>query len=326
MSIQDRKKRHIELARDTNSQMKHELFKDFELPYTALPELSLDDVSTETTLLSKKVSQPLIIASMTGGSLHSKVINAHLAEAAEELQVAMGVGSQRVALEVDDARESFELVRRYAPTIPVFANMAAVQLNYGYRADEYQRVVDMIEADALYLHINPLQEALQPEGNTDFSHLYEKIEAVIMSLTVPVYVKEVGHGLDVETVQKLVDIGVAGVDLAGTGGTSWSWIEAERTEYASFSQWFKEFGVRTDELLVSLMGEVGTATIDVVVSGGIRSPLQGLKAHLLGAQYYSAAYPFLEAAIDSTDAVTQVLEEWQKGLQVAMFCCGIEEW
>ena len=197
--IVDRKKQHIELAQRDDSQMKELPFSNYRLPYKALPEIDLANVDTTTTLFNKQLSQPLIIASMTGGEAHAKTINTHLAKAAQEAGVAIGVGSQRVALEVKEARASFEIVRKHAPDAVVFANLAGVQLNYGYNISHYQAVVDMVEADALYLHLNPLQEAIQPEGDTDFSGLKDKIADLVSTLKVPVFIKEVGHGLDAET-------------------------------------------------------------------------------------------------------------------------------
>jgi isopentenyl-diphosphate delta-isomerase len=244
--------------------------------------------------------------------------------AAEELHVAMGVGSQRVALEVSEAQQSFELVRRYAPTAVIFANMAAVQLNYGYTIQKYQQVVDMVQADALYLHINPLQEAIQPEGDTNFSQLLEKIHELIQQIGVPVFAKEVGHGLDQDTAKSLIEIGIAGIDVAGSGGTSWSWIEAQRAQNHDLGEWFKSFGLPTDYLLEQVVPNKQQTL--VVASGGIRNPIQGLKARALGADYYSAAYPFLGPALESDSAVIEVLEKWRRGLQIGLFSIGKDSW
>lgn len=323
--IQTRKQEHIKLAQDPNSQSHDDLFTDIQLPYRALPELNLTDADTTTTLLGKKISQPLIIASMTGGSAHAETINRNLAEAVETCQVALGVGSQRVALAKPGAVDTFRLVRKYAPTAVIFANMGAVQLNYGHRIDSYRRIVDMVTADALYLHLNPLQEALQPEGDTNYSKLKEKIAALVEQIGVPVFVKEVGHGIDPQTFKDLVDMGVAGIDLAGVGGTSWAWIEGKRSGNELLTEWFKEFGIPTDRLLQNVK-DIPRGKTKLVVSGGIRNPIQGLKAHTLGADYYSAAQPFLAPALDNTAAVIDLINTWQKGLQVAMFSCGIKGW
>ena len=321
--IVDRKKQHIELAQRDDSQMKELPFSNYRLPYKALPEIDLANVDTTTTLFNKQLSQPLIIASMTGGEAHAKTINTHLANAAQEAGVAIGVGSQRVALEVKEARASFEIVRKHAPDAVVFANLAGVQLNYGYNISHYQAVVDMVEADALYLHLNPLQEAIQPEGDTDFSGLKDKIADLVSTLKVPVFIKEVGHGLDAETCQFLIEAGAAGIDIAGTGGTSWSWIEAQRRGDELLSAWFKNYGYSSEEILQTLSKP---KEVVVVASGGIRNPLQGLIAHALGADVYSAAHPFLQAALESETSVINLLNTWQKGLQIAMFASGVTDW
>ncbi|MCA9397315.1 type 2 isopentenyl-diphosphate Delta-isomerase [candidate division WWE3 bacterium] len=322
--IQKRKVQHIQLAQQSGSQMDGSIFERYSLPYKALPEVDLDDVSTATSLLEKQLSQPLIIASMTGGEAYAKTINKHLAIAAQEMNVAIGVGSQRVALEVPSARESFSIVRKHAPDAVVFANLAGVQLNYGYDISHYEAVVDMIEADALYIHLNPLQEAIQPEGDTNFLGLREKLGDLISRLSVPVFVKEVGHGLDIETCKFKLDAGVSGLDIAGTGGTSWSWIESQRRGSDEFSDWFKSVGNSTESILQDL--SMIEKNVSVVASGGIRNPVHGLMARSFGADYYSAARPFLHAALDSEKAVIDALVLWQQGLQIALFITGIQDW
>ncbi|OGD09548.1 type 2 isopentenyl-diphosphate Delta-isomerase [Candidatus Amesbacteria bacterium RIFOXYB1_FULL_44_23] len=322
--ISQRKQQHLELALQNESQGRGELFSDVQLPYKALPEIGLNDVSTEVELLGKKIKQPLIIGSMTGGVEHGKLINANLATAAAECGVAMGVGSQRAALVKDEVRETYTVVRKFAPEIVVFANMGAVQLNYGRGVEDCKQIVDMVNADGLYLHVNPMQEALQPEGDTNFRLLIPKIEKLIKEIQVPVFVKEVGSGIDVDAAQKLVEIGVSGIDVAGVGGTSWTWIEGKRLKNENLTKWFADFGYRTDELIPKLAMVKQKAKL--VASGGIRSPIQGLKAHLLGADYYSAAWPFLRPAMESAEHTIALIKDWEKGLRIAMFGCGMEKW
>lgn len=322
--IVKRKHDHIQAVLDPASQGCADLFANYRLPYRALPEINLSDVSTETGLCGKTLSQPLIIASMTGGSAHSAIINKNLAIAAEETGVAFGVGSQRIALELEAARESFALVRRHAPTAVVFANMGAIQLNNGRTIDDYRRVVDMVKADGLYLHLNPLQEAIQPGGDTNYGGLVDKIAILVEKIDTPVFVKEVGHGLDRGSAEQLVAAGVAGLDIAGVGGTSWAWIESRRAENPRFESWFKSVGWPTDVALASVVPIRGTAK--VVASGGIRSPLQGLKARLLGADYYAAAEPFLRPALESATAVTELVRDFQRGLAIGLFSIGAASW
>lgn len=324
--IAARKGDHIRLCLDPRSQGQATAFSNYQLPYTALPEMSLADIDTSVALIHKKLASPLVIASMTGGSEHGRKINANLAIAAEYCGVAMGLGSQRIGLEKQDAKDTFELVRKHAPNAFIMANMGAVQLNYGHDIDSYRRVVDMIRADALYLHLNPLQEALQPEGDTDFRGLVTKIQKLVETLDVPVFVKEVGHGISAEVAEQLFEVGVKAIDVAGVGGTSYAWVEAERAHNDEFAEWFKDIGIPTDK---SVMQVAGVKTRDdqiVIASGGIRSPLDGLKARALGANIFSAAVPFLEAAMESPEAVIEKIENWEKGLRIAMFAAGVQDW
>ncbi|MBN1262788.1 MAG: type 2 isopentenyl-diphosphate Delta-isomerase [Candidatus Pacebacteria bacterium] len=322
--IAKRKCSHLELSQLTESQMNFDSFSGVKLPYCALPRIKLDEIDTGTELLGKKLNQPLIIASMTGGVAEAKTINANLAKAAQKTKVALGVGSQRIAVEDEKTADSFKIVRRLAPDAVIFSNMAAVQLNYGYDVDDYRRAVDQVAADALYLHLNPLQEALQLEGNTDFSDLLPKIENLVSQIGVPVYVKEVGHGISSLVAKALENVGVAGIDVAGTGGTSWSWIEATNNDRAELAAWFKNFGYTTAESLRQIKPAIKNTAL--VASGGIRNPIQALKSRLLGADYYSAARPFLTPALQSYEEVVKTINLWQQGLKIAMFCINAQDW
>jgi isopentenyl-diphosphate Delta-isomerase len=322
--IQTRKQQHVELALEEGSQGGGDAFLTFKLPYKCLPEIDLKDVDTSTMLFGKKINQPLIIGSMTGGVAFAKTLNINLATAAEECKVALGVGSQRAALEKPEMKETYTVVRKYAPTAVIFANMGAVQLNYGRTVEDYKAVVEMVEADGLYLHINPMQEALQPEGDTNFSNLKFKIYNLKRAIKVPIFVKEVGSGLDVETCKDLIEMGIEGIDTAGVGGTSWTWIDGKRSGNENLTSWFADFGYTTEELVTELAKIKGKAKL--VASGGIRNPIQGLKAHLLGADYYSAARPFLEPAMKSSEEVIKLIRDWERGLKIAMFGCGIKRW
>lgn len=324
--IEARKGDHIRLCLDPQSQASVNPFDVYLLPYCALPELALDDIDTTYELCGKQLQTPLIIGSMTGGSEHGRTINTNLAIAAETCGVAMGVGSQRIGLEKDEALETFQLLRAHAPTACIMANMGAVQLNYGHTLASYQRIVDMVQADALYLHLNPLQEALQPGGDTDFRALATKISALVKRVRVPVFVKEVGHGISGDVARILFECGVSGVDVAGVGGTSYAWVEARRAHNTSYEAWFKSFGIPTDQSIVQACdARTGPAQI-VVASGGIRSPVDGLKAHALGADLFSAATPFLAAAMESTEAIIGTVNNWQDGLRIALFATGSKDW
>lgn len=321
--IVSRKIAHIELAQDATLQGES-CFSRYRLPYRACPEIDFSEIDTSHTLFGKELAQPLIIASMTGGAAHAKHINKNLAIAAQEMRVAMGVGSQRVMLRNKEAGESFKLVRKYAPDAVIFGNLGAVQLNYGVSTDDVRYLLESIRADALYLHLNPLQEAVQPEGDTNFAGLIEKIGDLIEKLDIPVFAKEVGHGLDSETAQALLNVGIAGLDVAGVSGTSWAGIEARRRKSSAFEEWFKTYGIPTDECIASIAPLKKKHDFTLVASGGVRSPIDGLKAVALGADMYSAAYPFLRAALKGPEAVIEIITEWQQGFQTAMFVAGVK--
>ena len=327
--IESRKGDHIRLCLDKRSQAKVSVFDKYGLPYTALPEMKLDDVDTSFKLFGKTLQAPIIIASMTGGSEHGRSINTNLAVAAEKCGVAMGLGSQRIGLEKMDAKDTFELVRKHAPNAFIIANMGAVQLNYGHGVESYKAVIDMVKADAIYLHLNPLQEALQPGGDTDFSGLLKNIEKLVKEIGTPVFIKEVGHGISADDARRLYQAGVAAIDTAGVGGTSYAWVEAERAKNDDFAAWFKDIGITTDESIkqVAQIRDALDSSKHVIASGGVRSPIDGLKARAIGADLFSAAVPFLEPAMqDTPDQIIDVVENWKHGLKIAMFSAGCKNW
>ncbi|HEX2464132.1 MAG TPA: type 2 isopentenyl-diphosphate Delta-isomerase, partial [Thermoanaerobaculia bacterium] len=223
----DRKAEHLRLALDRRMQVEARFFDDWYFEHCALPELDFAAVDTSVEFLGKRLVAPLLISCMTGGTETAARINENLALAAERVGVAVGVGSQRKALESPALAQTF-LVRHAAPTVPLLANLGAVQLNYGYGVEHCRRAVEMIGADALVLHLNPLQEALQPEGNGNFASLLPKMAKVARELEVPVIAKEIGCGISARTAEQLARIGIHTIDVAGVGGTSWARIEASR--------------------------------------------------------------------------------------------------
>jgi isopentenyl-diphosphate delta-isomerase len=295
----------------------------YHFAHQALPEINRDHIDLSTTLLDKHLSAPLIISSMTGGTEEAEAINKNLAMAAQIHGLGMGVGSQRAALEEPNLSHTYQ-VRDVAPNILLLANLGAVQLNYGYGVEHCQRAVEMIEADGLILHLNPLQEALQPEGNTDFSGLVAKIEKVCRGLSVPVIVKEVGWGISEEVARKLADSGVAAIDVAGTGGTSWSEVEMHRANNetsrrvaAAFADW----GIPTAESIQMVRRAAPGVTL--IASGGIRTGVEAAKAIALGADAAALATPFLQPATVSPEAVGEKIREILEELRTAMFCVGV---
>jgi len=294
----------------------------YRLVHCALPELDLAAVDPSVTLLGKRLECPLLISSMTGGTPRAETINRHLAQAAQSRGVALALGSQRVALESPAMARTFQ-VRAWAPDVLLLANLGAVQLNYGYTVAHCRAAVDMISADALILHLNPLQEALQASGNVNWSGLLSKIEAVCRTLEVPVVVKEVGWGLGEAVARQLADAGVAALDVAGAGGTSWSEVERHREANEgrrSLALAFSDWGIPTAEALVG--ARRGAPGLPVVASGGIRSGIDIAKALALGATAGGVATPFLTAAAQSGEAVEELIDQISGELAVAMFCSG----
>ncbi len=288
----------------------------------ALPEFDLADVDTNQSLFGKKIAVPLLISSMTGGTPEAEQINLRLAETAQEKFIALGLGSQRAALENSAAVGSFR-VRRVAPDILLFANLGAVQLNYGYTVEHCRRAVEMVEADGLFLHLNALQEALQPEGNTRFGGLLDKIEQVCKALPVPVIVKEVGWGISGETARLLAAAGVAAVDVAGAGGTSWSQVEMHRMKdprRAAIAAAFRNWGIPTAEAIRQVRQQA--PELPVFASGGLRDGIDAAKALALGATLTGIAGPFLKAASQSQAAVSALADEIINEMKIAMFACG----
>ncbi len=297
-------------------------FECYRFVHQALPEMDLAQVDTQVRVFGRELQAPVLISSMTGGTAEAALINRRLAAAAQKVGVAMGVGSQRAALEHPQLAPTFQ-VREVAPDILLMANLGAVQLNYGYTADHCRRAVDMIEADALILHLNPLQEALQPEGDTNFAGLLRKIEAVCRALEVPVVVKEVGWGISARAARLLADAGVAAIDVAGAGGTSWSQVEMHRAASprqrrlaAAFAGW----GIPTAASL--RMVRAAVPEMPVFASGGLRTGIDLAKAIALGATLGGLAGALLPAAATSAQAATETLQDLVHELRVTMFAAG----
>lgn len=292
--------------------------------HQALPEIDLAQVDPSVTYLGKKLKAPLLISSMTGGTDQARQINRTLAEAAEASGIAMGIGSQRAAIEDPALAETFQ-VRSVAPTMLLLANLGAVQLNYGYTVDHCRRAVDMIEADALILHFNALQEAVQPEGDTNFSGLLAKVEQVCKALPVPVIAKEVGWGFSEDTVRRLAEAGIAALDVAGAGGTSWSQVEMYRAKTETqrrVAATFIDWGIPTSEAI--LAARRAAPDLPITASGGLRNGVDMAKCIALGATMAGMAGPFLKAAVKSLEAVIDEIKITETELKVTMFGIGVD--
>lgn len=314
----DRKAEHIQLALDERLQLGGHFFDEYAFPHEALPEIDLAEIDTTATFLGRRLSAPLLISCMTGGTEEATRINRHLAIGAERTGIAVGVGSQRKALEDPRHAASFA-IRPHAPSVPILANLGAVQLNYGFGIDECRRAVEMIGADALVFHLNALQEAIQPEGQGNFTDLIPKMAAIAAQLEVPVIVKEVGCGISGTTARRLAESGLRIVDTAGMGGTNWARIEAHRADDVEIGERFAGWGVPTPESIRQLREIPG---LTIIGSGGIRNGIDAAKALALGADLVGMAYPFLRAATESADRVVATIERAVRELKICMFCSG----
>ncbi|MDF2667910.1 MAG: isopentenyl pyrophosphate isomerase [Paenibacillus sp.] len=324
MSTEQRKAEHIRICLEESVAGKGITtgLEQYRFVHKALPELDFQEIDLTTEFMGKRIGAPFIISSMTGGTEQARQINLHLAHAAERLGWAMGVGSVRAAIENPQLGATFR-VREVAPSIPLLANLGAVQLNYGYGAEECKRAVDMLEADGLVLHLNAMQEVFQPEGNTNFKNLLLRIEQLCRSLAIPVGVKEVGWGIDGATACRLLDAGVNFIDVAGAGGTSWSEVEKFRSRDALRRQAadaFADWGVPTAACVRDVRRQAPGAVI--VASGGLTSGVDAAKALALGADLAGFGRGLLAAAVDGEDAVLQALAQVEFELRVAMFGIG----
>lgn len=325
-SIESRKVDHIRINLEKNVQFPRLTtgLENYRFMHQALPELNLDEIDTRVNLFGKTLSAPLLISSMTGGTDLAYRINQNLARAAQVHGIAMGVGSQRAALENPELAYSLR-VRDVAPDILLFANIGAVQLNYGYGIGQCQRAVDMIEADALILHFNVLQEAVQPEGDTRFAGLLAKVEAVCSQLPVPVIAKEVGWGFSEKNARDLANAGVAAIDVAGSGGTSWSEVEYHRAPtafHARVAASFADWGIPTADAIQYAVA--GAPELKIIASGGLRDGIDIAKCIALGAIMGGMAGPFLKAADESFEAVDQLIRELSAQIRIAMLCSGAQ--
>jgi len=331
--LEKRKADHVRIvAEDASMDRRKFYFDEIRLTHRALPEIDLADIDPSIEFMGKKLSFPFLISSMTGGGDQLlKKINLNLAEAAEAEGVAMAVGSQRILFDDPAAASSFDL-RGVAPTTLLFANLGAVQLNYGMTTDHIRSAMDVLNADALILHLNPLQEAIQPEGDTDFSNVWKKIADVVQGLEKirvqappafqglekPVIVKEVGAGISKADAELLIKAGVKMIDVAGAGGTLWSRIESARCDDPALGELFQDWGIPTPDALKAL------APLDVtlIASGGIRNGIDMAKAMILGASLCGIARPFLDPAMESADAVRKVIQRIKKEFVTTMFLLG----
>lgn len=320
---QNRKADHLRVCLEESVQFQQTTgLERYRFTHTCLPELDWNEVDISTSFLGKQLGAPLLISSMTGGTEFAGIINQRLAKVAQKYKLAMGVGSQRVAVENPEVGGTFA-VRSLAPDILLFANLGAVQLNYQYGLDQCLRAIDLLQADALILHLNPLQESVQTKGDKNFRGLLDKIAILCNKLPVPVIAKEVGNGISATMAQKLIAAGVAAIDVAGAGGTSWAKVESERAKdpmQRRLGTTFADWGIPTAECITSVRAIA--PNIPLIASGGLRNGLDVAKAIALGADIAGLALPFLQAAAESEAALEALAEVLVAEIATVLFCTG----
>ncbi|MEM4330225.1 MAG: type 2 isopentenyl-diphosphate Delta-isomerase [Candidatus Bilamarchaeaceae archaeon] len=312
MEISKRKSDHIFLSLNKKTQyLTSAGFEKIVFVHNALPECSFDKIDISTTFLNKKLSAPLMMTAMTGGYSGAERLNQKLAELAEKHKIAFGLGSQRAMVENPSLTQTYK-IRNVAPTIPIIANIGAAQLKK-YSIEQVSSIVSVVEADALAIHLNPLQEVIQPMGDRDFSGVLDAITRVCENISVPVIVKETGAGISTDVAVKLANAGVKWIDVAGAGGTSWSKIEYERNKHAVPG--FEEWGIPTVECIFMCKG-----ILPLIASGGIRSGIDAAKALALGADMAGAAQPFLLAL--KNKRLDEEIKKWKEQLKTVAFLTG----
>jgi len=324
---EERKTEHIRICLEEDVKAKKITtgFEDAFLMHRALPEINQKDIDMSTQVFNHRFSAPLIITGITGGTEKAFKINASIAEAVEELGIGMGVGSQRAALENPKLERTYSIVRKKAPTAFILANMGASQIKGENCLSQVKKAVDMVNADALAIHLNPLQEAVQLEGETDYSGVLQKIRELASSLDLPIIVKETGAGISAEDAKKLVEAGVSGIDVAGAGGTSWAAVEYYRAKQRGdiFSEelgrdlW--DWGIPT---VVTLVEVVQSINVPVIASGGVRTGSDVAKALALDAALAGFAAPVLGPSLKDGEEVRRRLELVIRQLRTVMFLVG----
>jgi isopentenyl-diphosphate delta-isomerase len=322
--ITSRKDQHLDVI--LAGKARHGLasgFAEVRFVHEALPDLDHGKIDLGVDFLGRRLKAPLLISSMTGGPARAEAINARLAEAAQHLGIALAVGSQRAALESGGGPGLDMALRLKAPDTPILANIGAAQLTQGFGVDEARRVLDMIAADALIVHLNPLQEACQPEGDRDWWGVGAALEALVKALDAPVIVKETGAGISPATARRLLAMGVAGIDVAGAGGSNWAAVEGERASAAAdkaHATAFGDWGIPTATAIADVRAACPRAMI--IGSGGVADGVDAAKAIRLGADMVGQAAGVLAAATLSTEAVVEHFQTVIRQLKTACFCTG----
>lgn len=322
--IRQRKKDHVELTITSGTQYSVSAgFDRYYFNHNALPEVNLSDVSTKATLLGRTFSFPLFISSMTGGYADAGPVNAIIAEFCEEYDLPFGVGSQRAMLEDKSLTKTFSIVRKHAPTAFICANIGGVQLNSGFSRDQIMILTSSIEADAIIVHLNPLQELMQPEGDVKFSGVLKGIERLVTESNVPIIVKETGAGISKFVAKKLLNVGVDVIDVAGAGGTSWAKVENYRSSNKNPNHTFDNWGIPTVDCLKQISSLQWERSFGLISSGGIRSAQDIAKSICLGATFTATAQPIIKVISESgIKGLIAFYEQWKKDVQIILLLLG----
>lgn len=312
--ISDRKLEHLLICKYYDVEFKNKTtgFEDIELIHQALPEINKNDIDLSTSVFGKKMESPLFITAITGGHPVAKDINKNLAIAAEEMNIALGVGSQRAAIEHPELADTYTVVRENAPDCLLVGNIGAPQLNLADKA------VEILDADILAIHLNPLQESIQPEGDLDARGFLDSISKICDTADIPVMAKETGCGISSETAKDLVNAGIDYIDIEGAGGTSWAAVETYRADDRYLGETFWDWGIPT---AISTVEVTSSVDVPVISSGGIRNGLEAAKAIALGADAVGMALPFLKESV-SVEDIIEYINKFNESLRIAMFLVG----
>jgi isopentenyl-diphosphate Delta-isomerase len=324
MTIQKRKKDHVDLTvqKDVFYQ-KSAGFNRFDFNHNALPEISIEEVNPGKSLLGRTFSFPLFISSMTGGYSDAGPVNAQLAAFCEKQNLPLGVGSQRAMLEDPHQTKSFSVVRKHAPNAFIAANIGGAQLIGGLTQDKIRALIDSIRADAVIVHLNPLQELMQPEGDTNFKGILDGIDGLVQHADVPVIAKETGAGISKQVAEKLLQTGVSVIDVSGAGGTSWAKVENLRERVDEPLNIFNDWGLPTADCIIEINELRKNYEFEIIGSGGIRTSFDIAKAIALGADFTAVAQPIIKALFNGgLKELEQLLEHWIKETRIILTLLG----
>lgn len=320
----ERKKEHLQICikRDVSFKTKSNGFENYEFEHYALTEVEIDKIDFKTVFFGKKVNYPFIISCMTGGTEKSVSINRYLAEAAKELNIPIGVGSQRQALEDRKHLDSFKVIRKEAGNVPVLGNIGGAEIASAEKpADLIKKLIEMIEADAMVIHLNPLQELFQKDGDPSFKGLLKAIEKTCSSIEIPVIVKEVGAGISAAAAEKLIETGVKGIDVAGAGGTNWAAVEMIRNK--NNDPYFREWGIPTSYCIKEINKLKKRRSFTLIASGGINTGIDAAKSLALGADYTASARIILQSAVEKkAEGVVDLVKNWFSAVSKVMYLTG----